>query len=276
MIRSLEVKRHLAACFFGAIAVAAAPPAGAAEDMFDGKWHFALTPYLWLPDMTGTVTYQNPSGAGGSLTATANPTGYLQSLDFAAMFAAEARKGEVVIFTDYIYLHLGANDAAVQSVTGPGGNVQVPINLGGSWSVVTNVWTLAAGISVWHQPEGFLDLFAGMRLLNFSSSIGWNFSGPTSGLANSGSASQTYNIWDAIVGLKGQVRLGESDSSWFMPYYADIGGASNNWTWQAALGVGYHLTWGDAVLLVRSLSYDVNDKLDLRMTGPVLGVTFKF
>jgi len=34
------------------------------------------------------------------MSATADPTGYLQSLDFAAMFAAEARKGEVVIFTD--------------------------------------------------------------------------------------------------------------------------------------------------------------------------------
>ena len=38
------------------------------------------------------------------------------------------------------------------------------------------------------------------------------------------------------------MRLGESN--WFMPYYVDIGGASNNWTWQAALGVGYHLELG--------------------------------
>ena len=274
MIRILEAKRHLAAGLFVAVAVAAAAPAGAEEDMFDGKWHFALTPYLFLPKFYGTLTYQNPAGAGGSMSATADPNSYLQSLDFAAMFAAEARKGDALIFTDYIYLHLGGHDAAVQTVTGPGGNVQIPINLGGSWSVVANVWTLAGGFSVRHQPEGYLDLFAGTRLLNLSSSIGWSFSGPVGTLASSGSASQTDNIWDAIVGLKGQVRLGESN--WFMPYYVDIGGASSNWTWQAALGVGYHLKWGDAVFLVRSLSYDVNDKLDLRMTGPMLGATFKF
>ncbi len=274
MTRTIGVKQHLAAWLFGAMLIVFALRAGAVEDMFDGKWHFALTPYLWLPDMTGTVTYQNPSGAGGSLTATADPTGYLQSLDFAAMFAAEARKGEVLIFTDYIYLHLGGQDAAVQSVTGPGGDVQIPINQSGSWSAVANVWTLAGGFSILHNPGGFLDLFAGMRLLNFSSSVGWSFSAPVGALSSSGSVSATDNIWDAIVGLKGQVRLGESN--WFVPYYADIGGASSNWTWQAALGVGYHLDWGDAVFLVRNLSYNVNDKLDLRMTGPVFGVTFKF
>jgi hypothetical protein len=61
-----------------------------------------------------------------------------------------------------------------------------------------------------------------------------------------------------------------------MPYYADIGGSSSNWTWQGALGVGYRFGWGDTLLLVRSLSYNVNDKLDLRMTGPMLGATFRF
>ena len=274
MIRVSELKRHLAVCCFGAILVAVTPPASAAEDVFDGKWHFALTPYLWLPDMSGTVTYQNPLGTGGSLSAAAEPTGYLQSLDFAAMFAAEARKGDVLIFTDYIYLHLSGHDAAVQSVTGPGGDVHIPINESGSWSAVANVWTLAGGFSIVHNSGGFLDVFGGMRLLNFSGSVSWSFAAPVGALSSSGSVSATDNIWDAIVGLKGQVRLGES--SWFMPYYADIGGASSNWTWQAALGVGYHLDWGDAVFLVRSLSYNVNDKLDLRMTGPVFGVTFKF
>jgi len=274
MIRAIPVGRQLVALIFGVIAIAPVAPVSAEEDMFDGKWHFAITPYLWLPDMSGTITYQNPAGAGGSLTATAEPDSYLQSLDFAAMFAGEARKGDALIFTDYIYLHLGGHDSAVQSVTGPGGNVEVPFNENGSWSVVANVWTLAGGYSVLHKPEGFLDLFGGVRLLNLSSSVGWNFSGPVGSLAKTGSISQTNNVWDAIVGLKGQVRLGES--SWFVPYYADIGGASSNWTWQAALGVGYHFGWGDAVLLVRSLSYSVNDEIDLRMTGPVFGATFKF
>jgi hypothetical protein len=270
-------KRNLAVLLLGILAAAISVQASAEEDMFDGKWHFGLTPYLFLPKFYGTVTYQNPAGAGGSMSATADPNSYLQSLDFAAMFAAEARKGDALIFTDYMYLHLGGQDAVVDTVTGPGGDVHVPINQGGSFKVVANVWTLAGGYNVWHGPEGFIDLFGGMRLLNLSSSVSWSFSGPIGSLAKDGSASQTNNVWDAIVGLKGQVRFGESN--WFLPYYADIGGASNNWTWQAALGVGYHFRWGDIILLERNLSYNVSgqsDQLDVRMTGPMLGATFKF
>jgi hypothetical protein len=84
------------------------------------------------------------------------------------------------------------------------------------------------------------------------------------------------NKWDAIAGVKGEVRFGES--KWFMPYYADIGAGSSNSTWQAMLGVGYRFAWGDVVFVVRSLSYNFNDssQLDLRMTGPALGASFKF
>jgi hypothetical protein len=276
VIRTIEVKRRLAALLLGTMAVAVAGPVSAEEDMFDGKWHFALTPYVFVPRVYGTVTYQL-GGAGGSATATVDPNAYLQSLDFFAMVAGEARKGEGFIFTDYMYFHLSGDNAVIKSVTGPGGNVELPINQGGSFDVVANVWTLAAGFSVWHKPEGFLDLFGGMRLLSLNTSAGWSFSGPIGSLAREGSVSQTENIWAGIVGLKGQVRLGESN--WFMPYYADIGGASGNWTWQAALGAGYHFSWGDIVLQGRSLSYNFSGEFhqfDLRMTGPMLSATFKF
>ena len=107
MIRILQTKLHLIAILFGTVAIGALGPAGADEDPFDGKWHFTLTPYLWLPAFNGTLTYQNPAGSGGSLSATAEPSNYLQSLNFAAMLGGEARKGDALIFTDYIYLHLG-------------------------------------------------------------------------------------------------------------------------------------------------------------------------
>jgi hypothetical protein len=277
VIQILATKRHLVVLLLVTMGVMTAGQVAAEEDMFDGKWHFSLTPYLFVPKISGTVTYQNPAGGGGSMSATVDPNSYLESLDFAAMFAAEARKGDALIFTDYMYLHLGGQDAVVKSVTGPGGDVHVPVNEGGSFKVVANVWTLAAGFSVLHKPQGFLDLFGGVRLLNLSSSVGWNFSGPISSLAKEGSVSQTNSVWDAIVGLKGQVRFGQSN--WFLPYYADIGGATNSWTWQAALGVGYHFGWGDIVLLERNLSYNSNGQLaqpDVRMTGPMLGATFKF
>jgi len=270
-----QVERHFACLLLAVMSIAAAAPARAAEDMFDGKWHFSVTPYYWLPVINGTVTYNNPAGGGGSIAADVDPSSYLKSLDFAAMVTGEARKDNWLVFTDYMYIHFGGDESAVKSVTGPGGIVQVPVNIDGSATLLTNVWTLAGGYAVIHEAAGDLDVFAGSRLLNFDSTLSWNFAGPTGSLAKSGSVSETKNLWDGIVGVKGQVRFGQS--KWFMPYYADIGAGSNNWTWQAELGAGYRFGWGDVVLNVRSLTYRSDDnQLDLRMTGPALGASFKF
>jgi hypothetical protein len=40
--------------------------------------------------------------------------------------------------------------------------------------------------------------------------------------------------------------------------------------------VGYDFVWGDVTLSIRSLSYDFDDDADLRMTGPALGVNFRW
>ena len=120
------------------------------------------------------------------------------------------------------------------------------------------MWTLAGGYAVLHEPAGDLDVFAGTRLLNFSSTLNWNFAGPIGSLAKSGSVEDTKNFWDGIVGVKGELRFGQSN--WFMPYYADIGAGSNNWTWQAALGAGYRFSWGDVVFKMRSLTYNSDDR----------------
>jgi hypothetical protein len=42
-------------------------------------------------------------------------------------------------------------------------------------------------------------------------------------------------------------------------------------------GLGYSFDWGDLSLSLRSLSYEFDkDDADLRMTGPALGVTFRW
>ena len=259
------------------VVVAAAPVCAEESKTTDTAWQFRVMPYLWFPDISGTLTYANAAGSGASISAQVDPSSYLQSLDFAGMFTAEARKNNWFVFTDYIYLHLSTHQSTVQSITGPGGIVAVPVNVTGSQGVVSNVWTLAGGSNLVHEPAVSVDFFGGARLLNLSANLSWDFAGPTGSLAKSGNASQTFNEWDAIVGLKGEVRFGESH--WFMPYYADIGGATSNFTWQALLGVGYRFGWGDVVFVVRSLSYNFDSKdsqLDMRMTGPALGASFKF
>jgi len=58
--------------------------------------------------------------------------------------------------------------------------------------------------------------------------------------------------WDGILGVTGQVWLG--DGRWYMPYYMDVDTGSSNRTWQALLGLGYAFDWGDVDPSIGSLS----------------------
>jgi hypothetical protein len=85
---------------------------------------------------------------------------------------------------------------------------------------------------------------------------------------------------DPIVGAKGRYRI--ADSTWYLPFYGDIGsgGGTTNLTWQAMAGVGK--TFGsliDASLTYRALYYDMKDGGVLQKTtmlGPQVAVTMKF
>jgi hypothetical protein len=127
-----------------------------------------------------------------------------------------------------------------------------------------------------HNPTVNLDLLAGFRYVGIDTELKLNIIGSDGVVDINSRSSRDLTEWDGIVGVKGQVRLGEG--RWTMPYYLDVGTGSSNWTWQALLGVGYAFDWGDVNLSIRSLSYDFNGKndADLRMTGPTLGATFRW
>jgi hypothetical protein len=89
--------------------------------------------------------------------------------------------------------------------------------------------------------------------------------------------SESVDLWDGIVGVKGSVGLGSSN--WSIPYYLDVGTGSSSMTWQGMLGVAYSFKWGGVTFAYRNLYYDQRgDNLvqDMRFSGPALGVTFRF
>src|SRR5258706_7693137 len=119
-----------------------APAAQAAENPYDGNWRFRLTPYLWLPTTTGNLRFDTP---GGISSANVKPGDILSKLDFGFMGSAEARKDNLNVFTDIIYLKLSDENASVRSVTGPGGAVEIPVDVGTQTGLKGFVWTLAPG-----------------------------------------------------------------------------------------------------------------------------------
>lgn len=48
--------------------------------------------------------------------------------------------------------------------------------------------------------------------------------------------SQTERMYDAIVGVRGSYRFGDT-GRWRVPYYADVGAGDSDLTWQAMTGL---------------------------------------
>ena len=67
---------------------------GAGVDMYDGQWHYSLTPYAWFPNIYQKLQLNTPSGGGKTVEVEVKPDSYLSDLEFALMGTFEARKGD--------------------------------------------------------------------------------------------------------------------------------------------------------------------------------------
>jgi hypothetical protein len=245
-------------------------------------WSFSLTPYLWLPNINGTLKYAIPPGGGGRPEVETGPNDSLEKLSFALMLAGEARKGKWSLFTDLIYLDFDSEGSTVKAVNFGGDRVSTTLNASTRSSLTGVAWTFGAGYAAVQDPKHRLDLLGGLRYFGLKASSDWQLSAAVGGpngqtFAQSGSISQREDLWDVIVGVRGRVKLGEG--SWFLPYYADLGTGSSALTAQALLGVGYAFKWGEIVGTYRYVYYDLKDDgllQDIRFAGPALGATFRF
>lgn len=285
------ISRTRLAALVSALAAAAtigiSTPAAAAEvNAWDGNWHYDFAIYGWFPGVKGTFNFDLPAGViipppgiNASHTATVNPDDYLSSLQFVAMLAGEARKGNGAIFGDLIYMDMASLTSKVKHVSTPSGDVTLPVNADVNVGLRSTILTLGGSYTIDRTRLGYFDLLGGFRYADMKTSLDWNFSGNNGILSKSGGVSEKINLYDGIVGFKGAVAL-SPDGKWYLPYYGDIGaGNDSNWTWQAYAGVGYRFDWGNVLVAFRNLSYNTSksksvESLDL--TGPLIAVDFRW
>jgi hypothetical protein len=248
----------------------------------DEDWKYSVTPYLWLPSFNGNFKYSLPPGTGGSPEV---ETYYLNKLNAALMLAGDARKGNMSFFTDLDYIDISGSDSHVKSVDFGDTQIGISIDAGTQTSIRGTVWTLGGGYTV-VQTAGAsnLDVIGGLRYLGVEVSTDWylttTITDPIGGgtFPLTGTVSGRVDLWDAIIGMRGRIILGDS-GKWSMPYYLDIGGDSSTRTWQGIMGLAYSYGWGDLSLAYKHLSYgQSDDKLiqSLSLSGPGLSATFRF
>jgi hypothetical protein len=243
-----------------------ASPASAQEH----RW--TVTPYVWLPSVDGNLRFETPSGARPEVEA--SPDDYLENVDMGLLLAGEYRGDDWAIFTDLMYFDLSNESASVRTVSGPGGT-QIPIDAGSQLNFKGGLWTLGAGYELTDYGNYTLEAFAGFRYLGADAQLNWSFSGPLNQFPQSGSVDGEEDIWDGLVGVRGEVRAGD----WFFPYYLDVGAGSSDLTLQVMGGVGYRFGGWDIRAVYRHLYYEQGDDSlinNIAMSGPAFGANFRF
>lgn len=220
-------------------------------------WRFEITPYLWASGIKGTLGLDSGLAKSADFTSS-NVLGALKS---GGMISAEAHKGNWGLMGDMVSATLQKTGAIPNT-----GNT-----IGDKITLQQTLLTGVATYTVANTKDVYVDGLLGVRAIYATATLNVNAYG---------TASKTTSTVDPIVGAKGRYRI--ADSTWYLPFYGDIGsgGGTTNLTWQAMAGVGKTLgSLIDASLTYRALYYDMKDGGVLQKTtmlGPQVAVTFKF
>jgi hypothetical protein len=237
----------------------------AAAQVEDDSWDFSGAVYLWGAGLGGETR------SGSEIDVSFDDL--VDNLEAGFMVAFEARRDRWSMFTDILYLDIGVERSAQASIPMPGG----PVSVTGTADLDFTGWVLhfAGGYTVLEEERLLLDVIGGARYLDLDMDLALGFS--LGGQDETRELSQGGSVWDGIVGVKGNVALGER---WFLPYYADIGTGDSDFTWQASGGVGFSAaSWVDLVLAYRHLAWELDSDraiADLSFGGPGAAVIFRF
>lgn len=214
-------------------------PVAAQED----DWEFTANPYMWYASVGGK------SATGGDIDVDASDL--IDTLDLAFSGNVQAHKGKWSFLTEVLFLDIDERTSGID------------VGLR-NWIV-----TPAVGYNLIKDENLTLDILGGARCFWLKAKLDLSdLGGPR--LSDSG------DVWDGIVGLKGELNLTEK---WSMPFYMDIGAGGTDMSWQASGGLAYKLEKCDLFMGYRYLEFDFdkNDAIDdLDISGPYVGIKIPF
>ena len=224
-------------------------------------WRGSITPYLWLTNVSGSAYYDQTKL--GSVDYRAKEL--LGSLNFAGMIIGEAHHGRLGVMADVVYSKITAEKSFVTRAA----------DIGSKTTLEQGIYTVAATYTLNNTNNVYIDGLAGVRVMNISARTNLD---TADGLVST-SQSKVTTSTAPVVGVKGRVRI--SDSNYFIPFYLDVGamGPATELTTQQIIGVGRAFEWGDATIAFKNLYYKQradNVTTNQYLYGVAAGVTFKF
>jgi len=239
----------------------AASSLAAAQSTSSGekRWEFAVTPYLWMSG--AKVDIDTPQGE--SINVDESFIDILGDLKFALMGAFEVKYGRFVAVQDLMFLSLGS------SADGQIGPIPIEADVDEKLLTTTHLF----GYRVVDNGPMFVDVFAGGRITLIKVNVDINL--PLQTIERDSKKTEFGPV------IASRVRFPLSDR-WGVGIYGDLGG----------FGVGADLSWQ----LLGTVQYDISDNwrlsagwrhfnakqskddfdVDMKLDGPILGVTYRF
>ena len=241
------------------------------------NWTLQITPYLWATGLDGHIS---PFRRGPTIGVEKSFSDVVDDLDFGGFINVWGRYDRFVFSSDVMYINtmdghaVGPLPALTISGVGeipPGGNIDAKVD-----SKLFTA-TLMGGYRVVDTPRFTLDTLGGARFWHISNDVTLTGSlGPASGSVDH---AEGFGWVDPLVGMRAFLPLTQKLS---LQSQADIGGfgAGSDFTWSALATVNY--AFSDR--LSASLGYKLLDVdydhgghvYDTRLSGPVLGMTYRF
>jgi opacity protein-like surface antigen len=256
-----------------------------------GEWEYSLTPYLWFPSV-GNASFDFPGiGAGGtggtggggggkgegfttngvggggvgSSLSVEDDSDFFDDLGISPNVHFEVRSTPWIFYVDGRYLN--------QDVDGS-------TNGGASANLDFELWMgeIGAGYQVYDWKTdaggrgGHWDVFVGLRGTSLDTDIS----------TSAGTSIEVDSEWlDVMIGTRVCCEVAKD---WTVCAEVEIGGFgigdSNDFTWEAAIGVGYAVTdCVDVQLGYRAMGLHRDQssvEFDLVFHGPTIGVNFRF
>ncbi|WP_149742539.1 hypothetical protein [Rhizobium sp. NFACC06-2] len=264
---------------FSASAASAADQLGSLPARVDGAdWAFQATGYLWATGLNGNIS---PFRRAPTLHVEKSFSDVMEDLNFGGFLNIWGRYDRFVLSGDLMYV-----DTTDSKAAGPLPALQIPglPTLPAGATIDANVdtqefmATLQAGYRI-VDADGFsLDALAGARFWHISNAVAVTASHPLIGSV-SATYKESFGWVDPVIGARAFFNLTDKLS---VQGQVDIGGfgAGSDLTWSALATVNYIFTDTLSVSAgYKVLDVDYSDDgyvFDSRLSGPVVGLTYRF
>ncbi|MBV5262439.1 hypothetical protein J3S89_00115 [Pinisolibacter sp. B13] len=242
-------------------------------------WALQITPYMWAAGLKGDIS---PFRRAPTIGVEKSFSDVMDDLNFGGFVNIWGRYDRFVFSGDVMYVDTsdGHGSGPLSAMQIPSLGIVIPPGASVDAKVDTKQFmaTLQGGYRLIDTPQFTFDALGGIRFWHISNDVTVTASHPAIG-NRSASHGESFSWADPVVGLRAFLPVTEKLS---LQAQADIGGfgAGSDFTWSAFTTVNYIVTDRLSVSAgykALDVDYDRGGHVyDTRLSGPILGATWRF